>query len=1219
MLSRRTFLGQISAASAYAWTNNVHRQMPGSLSSVLRNPASPDAQTTLWKSYGRIVLQHLQDSTIVQDGFTIEQRMYGDCDFSFDARAPQGVPEVQIWSGIKCRDRDSRYVFALRGGNNDDLYLARYGADGAAKFLGIAPLQFHPVPGEWYTLRAVTRGNRILIFLNQESTPRINMIDDDAPWAEGGVSLGGGWLPAEFRSVKANALSTGDLSAIDALGDAVWMAPKADKSRLRADRRNAYRPGELPPLDQPRITCPLDGSWLFLPDQELAPSSAPQAEVLDDRQWHVIDVPNFWTPTLSWLHGETGFPKLSGISTSKGISDKFYEVEMNRLDGYTFDWRTTKAGWYRHYLNLPASVSNRRFELCFDAIAKVADVWLNGIQVGSHVGMFGEVRCDVSHAVKPGKNLLAVHVVGHLGKQGAKNEVVGVAVTVEVTSEMLSSLPHGMYPNDASGIWQPVTLLVTNQVCVQDVYTKPRLNGLDFDVTVLNATAGKKDVSVSYTIASSADGTVLHAAKHAAARSVGSVAEVLHLTTPDLNPKLWSPHEPHLYVLEVTLTSGDAVLDTHKTTFGFRTFTTDKGRLMLNGRPFWLRGANHFPNTLRPNDAELAKHFMQLAKAGNVVATRSHTVPYTRRWLEAADEVGMAVSYEGTWPWLMLKGDLPSKELLSAWKSEFLSLIRKYRNHPSLILWTVNNEMKFEVLERKDPNLLREKWEVLSDMVRSMRTADPTRPIVCDSSYCRQEIGAAYENLVRPSAFDDGDIDDAHRYYGWYDPSFFHFFHGEFGKKAAYPGRPLISQEMSTGYPRNDDGHPTRFYLFQHHTPQSLVGPEAYENRDPSLFLQRQSFMTKELAETIRRTNREECSGVLHFAYLSWFKDVWNTETIQPFATYHALSAALQPVLVSAELYGRHFYSGSKTPIRVCIINDSESGNALPPGKLIWQVKSGSNTLATGALATSVVEYYSNVWGEFVLSLPVELPSPRLQATLTLLLEVNGTVQSKNSYDITIGTRSWVDEGRQHPIAIFTWKKIAQLAAPPIAGRAIASFQDAKLEEVVIVPDAEALLGDSKVDAELRRFVVSGGRVLLLNAGAKLPSLFPGQVKSFRTCPGEIVSMCIPESPAFDGLEPLDLAWFEMGGGRIPRACRGVYQVEPGRADTNMLAEAVDIHGYLKTPADLAKYRGTPLVQLNDGKGRVIASEMMLFEAQQDPIAGRLLSNLIKALGSETS
>jgi beta-galactosidase len=526
--------------------------------------------------------------------------------------------------------------------------------------------------------------------------------------------------------------------------------------------------------------------------------------------------------------------------------------------------------------------------------------------------------------------------------------------------------------------------------------------------------------------------------------------------------------------------------------------------------------------------------------------------------------------------------------------------------------------MKFEVLERRDPVLLRNKWEVLSDMVGAMRKMDPTRPIVCDSSYCRKESGAEYSTLVVPSGFDDGDIDDGHRYYGWYNPSFFHLYHGEFGKELATPGRPLISQEMSTGYPRNDDGHPVRYCLFMHQTPQALVGSEAYENRDPAIFLKRQAFMTKELAETIRRTNRAECSGVLHFAYVSWFKNVWNTKTIEPFPTYHALSDALQPVLISAELYGRHFYAGSKTPVKVCIANDSETGKELPAGRLIWQVQSGAKILATGAIATSAVEYYSNQWSEFILSMPAELPSPRVDATLTLRLEVIGAIQSKSSYDVTIGTRQWANLGLRHPIAIFAGENHARVGTLPLTGREIASFQDAKPEEVVIVPNAGDVLGNENVDGELRQFVSSGGRVLLINAGAKLPALFPDQVKSYRTCPGEIVSMCIPESPAFDGLDPLDLAWFELGEERIPKACQGVYQIDSQRSDMSMLAESIDIHSYLRTPADLGKYRGTPLVRLNDGKGKVIASEMMLFEAPQDPIAGRLLGNLINALAIES-
>jgi hypothetical protein len=132
-----------------------------------------------------------------------------------------------------------------------------------------------------------------------QSGDRINVIDDEASWAEGGVSLGGGWLPVEFSGVTINSLATDRSSAIDELGNTTWKAPTIDKSRLRLHQREAYRPIELPSLDQPRVACSLDGNWLFLPDQELAASVALQSEILDDRRWHVMDVPNFWTPTLS--------------------------------------------------------------------------------------------------------------------------------------------------------------------------------------------------------------------------------------------------------------------------------------------------------------------------------------------------------------------------------------------------------------------------------------------------------------------------------------------------------------------------------------------------------------------------------------------------------------------------------------------------------------------------------------------------------------------------------------------------------------------------------------------------------------------------------------------------------------------------------------------------------------------------------------------------------
>ena len=1007
--SRRTFLGHASAASLCALGDLSYPRIAGAFAVTTLGESLHFPFPGQWSAFGRLIFQQTGNAVTLCDGFAISSESHAECDFRFRARAPEGTEQVQIWAGIRCRDRASRYVFGLRGGNNNDVYLARYAPEGGAKFLGIAPLGFHPEPGAWYNLRAVARNNRFHLYVNDESVPRINITDDTALWSEGGVALGGGWLPVEFRDVEAGGIGEADAAAFDALADRVWQPAGFDREIRRAQQRAAYRGASIAAFAQPRTEVSLDGKWLFSPDQELAAGAAPEAVDFDDKKSHVMDVPDFWTPTFSWLYGETSFSYLhDGLSISKGICDQFYEAEMSRLDNYTFDWKNTRSAWYRHSIELPEDLAGRRFELCFDAIAKVSEVWVNGTKVASHVGMFGEVKCDITGPVRPGRNIMAVHVMGRLAQGETSNQVMGVAVTVEVTSAMLNSLPHGMFREDASGIWQPVKLIVTGNTAITDVFIKPRLNGLDCELQVRNSAAEEVPVSVSYSIRSRKDRGLLHTSPPGEQQvlAAGTRDAKLAFSTPSLTPKLWSPQEPNLYDLEIELVSGGRVIDRRSFPVGFRTFSVQGNRLMLNGKPLWLRGGDHFPNSLKPNDATLAREFIRLAREGNVHATRSHTVPYNETWLAAADEGGMAVSYEGTWPWLMLEGDPPSSDLLRVWKEEFASLIAKYRNHPSIVIWTVNNEMKFEHSDQRQPERLKKKWVILTDMIKTMRSIDPTRPIVCDSSYCRKEVAAEYENLIVPEKYDDGDIDDAHRYPGWYEPSFFHFYQGEFGKSLAWPDRPLISQEMSTGYPRNDDGHCDRFYLFIHYTAQSLVGDEGYENRDPGIFLHRQTFMTKELAEVLRRTGRENCSGILHFAYLTWFKNVWNAETIQPWETYQGLKRALQPVLVSAELYGRHFYAGTTPSFRVCLLNDAEDFAGLPATKLSWQVRGSGKILASGNVPVDALPYYENRWLDVTMALPESLPSPRMDATFALRLEGGGKVFSENEYDIVLATRA---------------------------------------------------------------------------------------------------------------------------------------------------------------------------------------------------------------------
>ncbi|MDB6018224.1 MAG: glycosyl hydrolase family 2 [Pedosphaera sp.] len=1167
-----------------------------------------------WSAIGRVKIQTAGNAAVISGGFVVENQSWNDAEITFRAKTPSLVDQVQIWGGFRYRDRDSRYVFALRGGNDNDLYLARYAPDGGAKFLGFAPLDFKPVPGTWYRFRVVALGNRFQIYLNDEKLPRINVVDNNASWTNGSVALGGGWLPAEFADLQVKPLTSEDKSAFIALGDKRWMTPKVDKEAERKTQRETYSPATFPALNSLRTELSLNGNWLFKPDYELAAGQTPIQLDYNDHNWHVMPVPSFWTPGLSWLHGETSFPELGGASMTKGVAESLYIQETKRCDSYTFDWLKTRAAWYRHYVELPEKLEGRRFELAFDAMAKVSEIWVNGIKVGTHTGMFGEVKCDVTKAVRPGRNVLVVHVISKPDSTGkTSNHVEGVAVTVEVTSAMLHSLPHGMFQDNVGGIWQPVKLTATAPVLVSDVFVEPGLHGADINLYILNSSQQAAQLEVNYTITSTQDGSLLYSNQepHSFSAVAGDTGH-LKLATPYLNPKLWSPQDPNLYDLEVRLKEQGRVVDNYKVRFGFRTFTVDGEKFLLNGKPFWLRGANPFPNTLRPNDAKLARRFTEIAREGNVHVTRSHIVPFTSTWLDAADQIGMAVSFEGTWPWLMLEGNPPGDDLIKVWRDEFLSLIHEHRNHPSIILWTVNNEMKFEQFNQTNAALLKQKWTILNETIKAMRQTDPTRPIVADSAYVRKEAQRGYQTLVKPEGLDDGDADDAHRYYGWYNESFFNLYDGAFNKQST-PGRPLISQEMSTGYPSNDDGHPVRFYLFKHHTPQALVGDDAYENADPAIFLNRQAFMTKGLAETLRRTSHEAAAGILYFSYFTWFQTPWSVDQIKPWPTYYALKAALQPVLVSAELYGRHFYAGSTIHRRVCIVNDAENFETISNSRLIWEFKSDSQVLAQGKIDVPPVKYYENRWLDVDFTTPTNLPTPRVDGQLVLRLEVDGKILSDNNYDITIASVDWAQGDRDRKSIVQLWNPGKQ-SSNDLFGMPVSVVDSISLANPTNVLIIGSLYGRTLTTTEMQQlheFVSQGGRVLMLHPGTALTNLFPDQVSVFKAKEGEIVTMQVPESPVFSGIEPLDLAWFERGDRHLPLACTGVFQIRSDRRDTVALAWQCDIHGYLKIPAEIMQISGSPLLEIQSGRGRLLASELCFESAKDDPIARRLLMNAI--------
>jgi beta-galactosidase len=1173
----------------------------------------PKAFPGIWRTFGRTEVVAGADSLMIANGSVADLAPRGDSTLSFRARAVK--EPVQIWGAVRVKDRENRYVFGLRGGTEPQLSFARYAADGRSRNLGFAPLEFKPEAGKWYRFRVSAEGRHFQVYLDDEILPRINITDDADGWDDGGVALGGGWLPTEFTDFQVRPLAGAELAAFQAAGNKVFEQPQPDKEAVRAKQRSEWQPTRIASLPETRGEYSLDGNWLFMPDGKFDTAAATTGA--DDQSWHVMPVPAFWTFSFAWLYGEDGFGYLKGAAAYRSPSDMATQGELDRLNALTFDWEKTKGGWYRNIFELPENIEGRQFRLSFSGVAKLAEVWVNGKKVGSNVGMFREIDCNITSAVQPGKNLVAVHVVANPDKKIADADKAETeAVTVLVTNEMMQALPHGMMPNSAAGIWQPVKLVVTAPARVGEVFVQAGTDKASADVEILNDSHEPLLAVLSYEIRDCKDGSLLCSGKSASVNVPANGKSEVKIETSVASPKLWTPQTPNLYKLVLKLADGGRTIDTKEIRIGFRTFTAEGNRFLLNGKPYWLRGGNHTPAILRPNDGALARKFFEISHQGNVWLTRSHCLPFTEAWLDAADEAGMGVSFEGTWPWLMIKGEPPGPEMIKLWKDEFIGLMRRYRNHPSVLLWTVNNEMNFSKFDEKDPVLLKRKWDILNDAIKEMRQTDPTRPISAYSGYTREGSKKGYSEVVAPNGFDDGDVDDVHTYPGWYNPSFFSLYNGEFAKKNGKPDRPLISQEISTGYPRGD-GWAARSYIYNRYVAQALVGNYAFEQNDPEIFLTRQALLTKEATETIRRTSREACAGLMPFAYLTWFSNVWKPDEIRPLPTYYEIGKAMQPVLVSAELYGRHFFAGDKATRRVSVANDAEDGQATPAGNLAWEIRDGASVLAKGDMPVPAVQYYSNQWLDVGFQMPENLPAPRVNATLVLTLTVGGRTLSTNDYDIVVAMHAWAEPRLKEVLAVFDPGGKAKATLVGLQTKDIA-LENLAGTKALVVGDLDAALKIPNGAEALKAFVQEGGRLLILQPGAALCSFLPEYVKSYRATKGEIVSMVVPESPLFDGIEPLDLSWFELGPKTTPLACTGTWEVDRRQTGIETLAHQCDFHTEILFGPQQQKpffhFAGAPLIELRIGKGSIIASEMVLSAKDKDPIAGRLLSNLLSDL-----
>lgn len=347
------------------------------------------------------------------------------------------------------------------------------------------------------------------------------------------------------------------------------------------------------------------------------------------------------------------------------------------------------VAWYWRDFTPP--VNDRpegRYLLRFWAVDYTAEVWVNGVQVGSHEGAQLPFVFDVTQAVKPNEsNRLAVRILN------PTHEPIDGTVLNETPhgSKALPSSPGAMW--NQGGIGDSVELLLAPAVRVEDLFARPdwKTGDIRIQANLRNASTNGIQAFVEFSVAPAASGETIGAVRLQRRLPPGDALVEGQLTVP--NPRLWELNDPFLYRVTARVRSdGSDSFDECSVRCGFRNFRFENGAFRLNGKRIYLRcghTSNSCPIGLEmPHDPDLLRRDLVNAKMMRFNAVRFIFSMAKRYQLDLCDEIGLMV-YEETYASSALAD---SPKMGERYDRSALGMVRRDRNHPSITMWGLLNE-----------------------------------------------------------------------------------------------------------------------------------------------------------------------------------------------------------------------------------------------------------------------------------------------------------------------------------------------------------------------------------------------------------------------------------------------------------------------------------------------------------------------------------------------
>ncbi len=326
--------------------------------------------------------------------------------------------------------------------------------------------------------------------------------------------------------------------------------------------------------------------------------------------------------------------------------------------------------WYRRSFAVPAAWVGRRILLNFGAVDYRATVWVNETIVSMHEGGHSPFCCDITGQVSVGReNVLTVRA-----------EDPPTDRYIPRGKQHWEEKASGIYYARTTGIWQTVWLEPVPNSHLNQVRITPALDGsVHFEVSVVNP---EPHQYVSAEIRW--EGTPV-------ASEIGVVDGPRSLVEARVeNPRLWSPDSPNLYEVTLELGGPHGRIDAVESYLGFRSVSTAGGKVLLNGEPLFLRTVldqGYWPESnLTPPSDEAIQADIRAAKEFGFNGVRKHQKAEDPRYLYWADRMGLLVSAE------MANAYLYDYQAATRTTREWIELVNRDYNHPSIIIWVPVNE-----------------------------------------------------------------------------------------------------------------------------------------------------------------------------------------------------------------------------------------------------------------------------------------------------------------------------------------------------------------------------------------------------------------------------------------------------------------------------------------------------------------------------------------------